>query len=98
MNNSEGHHDMSETFQEFIESSLKGIGSGGKGTFNAVGSFNGFFEHPFYYCLVRVWNNLLCDNKDVRLTVSKMLADNYEEDNSGPNGCYYMMQVLYKTY
>lgn len=100
MNNSEGHHDMSDTFQEFIESCLKGIPKKGCSVFSSISCFNGFFEHPFYYNLVRIWNNLLCENRDVRDTISQKMADCYTEEFKieNPNGCYYMMQIIYKTY
>ena len=45
MNNSEGHHDTSETFQEFIEKSLSGIA---RNLFPNLGAVNGFFLDPFF--------------------------------------------------
>lgn len=96
MANSEGHHDISDTFQEFIESSIKGIAPY---LFNGVGNINNFFTDPFYYVLMRNWNNLLSDNDDVRDTITHKLEQNTDKGfNEETEPITIVMQILYKTY
>ena len=96
MNNSEGHHDISETFQNFIESQIKGIAPQ---LFNGFGNANGFFIDPFYYVLLRNFNNLLCDNEDVRETITHKLEESTDKEfNADTEPIMIMMQIIYKTY
>lgn len=95
MNTSEGHHDTSETFQEFIEKSLSGVA---RNLFPSLGSMNGFFLDPFYYILLRIWNNLLCESDEVKNTITeKMVCKDWSSIEEATDAVI-MMQIIYKSY
>ena len=96
MNNSEGHNDVSEVFQKFVEKSITQIAPQ---LFKTVGSLNRFFLEPFYYNMIRIWNNLLCDSQDVRDKITHKMRhrDHYSSINEASDA-QIMMQILYKTY
>jgi hypothetical protein len=96
MNNSEGHNDVSEVFQKFVEKSITQIAPQ---LFKTVGSLNRFFLEPFYYNMIRIWNNLLCDSQDVRDKITHKMRhrDHYSSIHEASDA-QIMMQILYKTY
>lgn len=63
MNSSTGHHDNIDTFCSFFEKSISGIAPT---LFTSVGEMHGFWLDPFFYILVRVWNNMITQNTDIR--------------------------------
>jgi hypothetical protein len=95
MNTTEGHHDTSETFQEFIEKSLTGIA---RNLFPSLGAFNGFFLDPFYYILLRIWNNLLCESDEVRNTITDKMVWKEWSSIQEATDAEIMMQIVYKSY
>jgi hypothetical protein len=76
MENSAGHHDNLETFCDFFEKSIEGIAPN---LFSSDGELHGFWLDPFFYILVRIWNNILTENDDFREIITKQLQwSNYD--------------------
>lgn len=71
MENSAGHHDCFETFDEFF---LKSINNIAPELFRTNNQMHGFWLDPFFYVLVRIWNNMLTESDETRLHITKKLV------------------------
>jgi len=96
MENSAGHHDCFETFQSFF---LKSINNIAPTLFQHNNQTHGFWLDPFYYILVRIWNNMLTESNEIRFIITKELEWNNEVTClSETTEIQRSMCILYKLY
>lgn len=70
MENSAGHHDCFKTFQDFFKKSIIGISPN---LFRSNGQIHGFWKDPFFYILLRIWNNMLTESTEIRKIITNSL-------------------------
>lgn len=75
MENSAGHYDCFETFQDFF---LKSINNIAPNLFSNNNQMHFFWLDPFYYVLIRIWNNMLTESNEIRFIITKELIANNE--------------------
>jgi len=73
MNNSSGHHDCFETFHGFFIETIKNIKPR---LFRSTNEVHPFWQDPFMYILLQVWNNMLTESTEFRQNITKTLELN----------------------
>ena len=73
MNNSSGHHDCFETFHKFFIESIKNIKPK---LFRSTNEVHPFWQDPFIYILLQVWNNMLAESTEFRQNITNTLELN----------------------
>jgi hypothetical protein len=96
MENSAGHHDCFETFSDYFLHSINNIAPN---LFSSPDEMHGFWLDPFYYVLIRIWNNMLTESDEIRTVITQGLIWNPDikkiEDCSEIQKA---MAILYKLY
>ena len=95
MNNSAGHHDCFETFCNFFEKSIEEISVN---LFQRNGQIHHFWKDPFYYILLRIWNNMLTESDDTRQIITNKLEWNDYETLEEATSMQKVMTILFKVH
>ena len=95
MHDSAGHHDCFETFTDFFTKSIIGIAPN---LFRDAGNLHGFWLDPFYYILIRVWNNVLTESDQTREVITSDLIWKDFNHVEEANDVQKVMIILYKLY
>jgi len=96
MENSSGHHDCFQTFQGFF---LKSINSIAPTLFNNNNEMHGFWLDPFFYVLIRIWNNMLTESDEIRIIITNKLEWGQDfKTISDVEPIQKTMCILYKLY
>ena len=95
MKNSSGHYDCFKTFSDFFVNSIKEIAPN---LFYSSGQLHGFWLDPFYYTLVRLWNNMLTESEAMRILITKELQWKDFETLEDMTSMQKVMTIMYKLY
>jgi hypothetical protein len=95
MKNSAGHYDCFETFCDFFEASVIQMAPD---LFNSNGQLHKFWLDPFYYTLLRIWNNMLTGSDDVRSLISDQFVWKDYETLEEANSMQKVFTIVFKLY
>lgn len=95
MRNSSGHFDSFKTFSDFFVNSIKEIAPN---LFYSNGQLHGFWLDPFYYALVRLWNNMLTVSDQMRIMVTKEIEWKDFETLEEMSSMQKVITIMYKLY